>query len=112
MLELKQYFAEGKKSSVSEINWHNIRIEDEKRSVFFNNELIALTPKEYQLFIYLVQNRGIILERETIYQRIWESPSEPDSRTLDLHSADQKETAFGKRAANDLWCRVLIGGIR
>ena len=30
-----------KKSSVSEINWHNIRIEDEKRSVFFNNELIA-----------------------------------------------------------------------
>ena len=74
-----------KKSSVSEINWHNIRIEDEKRSVFFNNELIALTPKEYQLFIYLVQNRGIIVERETIYQRIWESPSEPDSRTLDLH---------------------------
>ncbi|OTN77511.1 hypothetical protein A5886_002611 [Enterococcus sp. 8G7_MSG3316] len=67
------------------IKWHNIHIEDNTRRVFIQNQLVTLTPREYQLFVYLVQNRGIVLARETIYQRVWEDTCESDSRTLDLH---------------------------
>lgn len=90
--ELEELFARiesvlrrNKRNSESIIIWQNIRLEIQTKSVYLNNEIVYLTPKEYQLFLFLIQNRGIILEREVIYQRIWEVVCESDSRTLDLH---------------------------
>lgn len=90
--ELEELFARiesvlrrNKRNSESIIIWQNIRLEIQTKSVYLNNDMVYLTPKEYQLFLFLIQNRGIILEREVIYQRIWEAVCESDSRTLDLH---------------------------
>lgn len=90
--ELEELFARiesvlrrNKRNSDSIIIWRNIRLEIQTKTVYLNNEMVCLTPKEYQLFLFLIQNRGIILEREVIYQRIWETICESDSRTLDLH---------------------------
>lgn len=90
--ELEELFARiesvlrrNKRNSESIIIWQNIRLEIQTKSVYLNNDIVCLTPKEYQLFLFLIQNRGIILEREVIYQRIWEVVCESDSRTLDLH---------------------------
>lgn len=46
---------------------------------------VMLTYKEYELLLLFVRNRNIALFRETIYERVWESEYDGDSRTVDLH---------------------------
>lgn len=46
---------------------------------------IMLTHKEYELLLLFVRNRNIALFRDTIYERVWETEYNGDSRTVDLH---------------------------
>ena len=59
---------------------------------------IALTPKEFDLFVLLVRNRGVALFRSRIFQIIWETDLDGDSRTLDLHIQRlRKKLQLGER---------------
>ena len=53
-------------------------IDDEKRVAYVDD-------KEYELLIYLALNRGIVLTRDNIMDRIWSTDYEGESRTLDVH---------------------------
>ena len=55
------------------------------RTVTIKNERIQLTPKEYELLVYLVKNRGIALTREKILETVWGYDFFGDDRTLDTH---------------------------
>lgn len=55
------------------------------RTVTIKNERIQLSPKEYELLIYLVKNRGIALTREKILETVWGYDFFGDDRTLDTH---------------------------
>ena len=48
-------------------------------------EVISLTYKEYELLLLFVQNPGVALYRETIYERVWGGDYPCDSRTVALH---------------------------
>lgn len=50
-----------------------------------NDQSIALTNKEYELLLYLIQNRNIALYRETMYEKVWHEECMDATRTLDLH---------------------------
>lgn len=45
----------------------------------------SMTPKEYDLFFYMVKNRGIALTRETLISKVWGYDFFGDDRTLDTH---------------------------
>ena len=53
--------------------------------VYINGEKILLSPREYDLLVYLVQNRGIALKREQILLNVWGYDFYGDERTLDTH---------------------------
>ena len=53
--------------------------------VLLGGEPIPLTQKEYELLLFFLRNRNTALFRETIYERVWESEYEGDSRTVDIH---------------------------
>ena len=55
------------------------------RTVTNKNERIQLSPKEYELLVYLVKNRGIALTREKILETVWGYDFFGDDRTLDTH---------------------------
>ncbi len=63
----------------------DIEIDLIKRSVTKKGEEIALTIKEYDLFLMLVQNKNIALFRDKILEKVWGFDYEGDSKTLDLH---------------------------
>ena len=44
---------------------------------------IALTHKEWQLFIYLLDNVGLVVSRDQILQRVWETPYFGTDRVVD-----------------------------
>lgn len=62
----------------------DIEIDTQTRQVKQNNQIISLTNKEYDLLLYLVQNRNTALYREVLYEKVWEEEWD-ESRTLDLH---------------------------
>lgn len=55
------------------------------RRVTISGENIEMTPKEYDLFFYMVRNRGIALTREKLITGVWGYDFYGDDRTLDTH---------------------------
>ena len=55
------------------------------RSVTINGERIVLTPKEYDLLFFLVENKNIALSRDKLLSDIWGYDFFGDDRTIDTH---------------------------
>lgn len=53
--------------------------------VTVDNEEIKLTPKEYELLCFFIQNKGVALSRETLLSKIWKYNSFGEDRTVDTH---------------------------
>lgn len=62
-----------------------IRMDDGRRIVFADDEIVELTFKEYELLKLLLINRGIALYREQILDRVWGYSYEGETRTIDMH---------------------------
>jgi len=63
----------------------NVKIDFESRQVFYYEEPVECTPKEYELLEVLVNNRNIALSRERLLQLVWGYDFEGDTRTVDVH---------------------------
>lgn len=55
------------------------------RAVTVDGTKVDLTPKEYDLLFYLVQNKNIALSRDRLLQDIWGYDFFGDDRTIDTH---------------------------
>ncbi len=55
------------------------------RTVTVDGERVEMTPKEYELFFYMVKNRNIALSREKLISEVWGYDFFGDDRTLDTH---------------------------
>ena len=55
------------------------------RSVTIDGEKVDLTPKEYDLLFYLVENKNIALSRDKLLSDIWGYDFFGDDRTIDTH---------------------------
>ena len=53
------------------------------RRVTISGKPVEMTPKEYDLFFYMVRNRGIALTREKLITNVWGYDFYGDDRTLD-----------------------------
>jgi len=63
--------------------FQGLRIDTLGRSVTVDGQKADLTPKEYELLTYLVENRGIALTREQILSAVWGYDYYGDDRTVD-----------------------------
>ncbi len=55
------------------------------RTLTIEGERIMVTPKEFELLLYLIKNKGIALDRERILEAIWGFDYDGDDRTVDTH---------------------------
>lgn len=55
------------------------------RTVMVDNTKVDLTPKEYELLFYLVENKNIALSRDKLLSDIWGYDFFGDDRTIDTH---------------------------
>lgn len=69
----------------STIQYGDVTIDTDNQKLSQNGKEIELTPKEFELFLLLVRNKGITLFRDRIYEEIWGMEYSVESRTLDLH---------------------------
>ncbi len=61
----------GKIKDKKYLEFKDLRIDSEKNSVYINDEEIELQNKQFKLLEYFVLNKGSILLKEQIYDRIW-----------------------------------------
>lgn len=75
--------AQDKEREIYEIE--GIRVDFTARQVQVDGQTVEMTPKEYDLFFFLVRNRGVALTRETLIGKVWGYDFSGDDRTLDTH---------------------------
>ena len=67
------------------VSFDGLRIDFSGRNVFVDGVKKELTPKEYELLVFLVKNKGIALSREKLLSNVWGYDFYGDDRTVDAH---------------------------
>lgn len=62
-----------------------LKVDFERREVLINNEKVELTLKEFELLEILIKNKGKILRRETLLDKVWGYEYIGETRTVDVH---------------------------
>lgn len=70
---------------ISVINYSDLVIDLNSHIVKIKNEEIPLTRKEFEILVYLIENRNKVLSREDIKEKIWDKNKESDIRLVDTH---------------------------
>ncbi len=63
----------------------DITIDEARHEVRRAGEEVHLTPREYDLFLFMAHNRGMVLRRELILERVWGWEFAGDTNTVDVH---------------------------
>lgn len=63
----------------------DLEINTKAMQVIKNGEEIFLTKKEYDLLLLFARNPGIVLYKDTIYERVWGGEYPEKTRTVELH---------------------------
>lgn len=63
----------------------NISINYESRTIYKNDELVKLKPREFDLLEYLSKNINKVFSRTILLNQIWGYDYEGDERTVDVH---------------------------
>jgi DNA-binding response OmpR family regulator len=72
-------------NSMQDIDLEGISIKYRERLVLVDGKKAILTPKEFELLYYLLQNKNIVLTRNQILSTVWEWDYFGDDRTVDTH---------------------------
>jgi len=65
--------------------YNGLEINNISHLVTVDNQYIDLSPKEYELLFYLVENKGRALSRDQILNNVWKYDYFGDLRTVDTH---------------------------
>lgn len=74
-----------KENVVISLDEGGLRADVTARLVFIDGERIDMSPKEYDLFFYMLENRNVALSREKLISDVWGYDFFGDVRTLDTH---------------------------
>lgn len=67
------------------MNFNGLAIDEAARNVYIDAVRINMTPKEFDLLIYLIKNKNVALSREVLLEKVWNYTFFGDDRTVDTH---------------------------
>ena len=71
--------------------YKEVEVDTERYTVFENGGIVELSKKEFDLMLYLIENRGIVVTREKILDKVWSSNYYSGDRTVDVYIAKLRE---------------------
>jgi two-component system, OmpR family, response regulator ResD len=77
-----------KRNSEKEHNryvFESLDVDIDARDVFIDKQKITLTPKEFDLLVYLIRNKNTAINREMLLEKVWNYSYFGDDRTVDTH---------------------------
>jgi DNA-binding response OmpR family regulator len=77
--------AENGAVSGEELTFGDLTIDLTRHEVLRQGEPLRLKPQEYELLVFLARNRGMVLSRDLILERVWGWDYDGGTRTVDVH---------------------------
>ena len=77
----------GTAASKGEFTFQNFRLDFDAMELYKDEKPLDLTPQEFRLLAYLVENRGKVLSRDQLLDAVWGYEAIPSTRTVDVHIA-------------------------
>ena len=68
-----------------ELRCEELSIFPGRHQVYSDDQPVELTRKEFELLLYLMENRGIVMTRDQILCHIWGYDFDGETRTVDVH---------------------------
>ncbi|SFC57137.1 two-component system, OmpR family, alkaline phosphatase synthesis response regulator PhoP [Bacillus sp. OV322] len=68
-----------------------LKIYPERYEAFFEGNLLELTPKEFELLMYLAKHKGRVLTRDQLLSAVWNYDFAGDTRIVDVHISHLRE---------------------
>ena len=90
--QLRRSRLPGGSAAVSErYSFSDVEITPSARVVTKGGERVALTPREYDLLLALVQRPGVVLSRVTLLREVWGHQADVMTRTVDIHMGELRK---------------------
>ncbi len=68
-----------------------LQISPDKYEAVFKEKKLELTPKEFELLLYIAKNRGRVMTRDQLLNAVWNYDYVGDSRIVDVHISHLRE---------------------
>ena len=68
-----------------ELIYDELKLSVGKHKVYWKNEKVELTRKEFELLQYLMENKGLVMTRNQILCHVWGYDFDGETRTVDVH---------------------------
>ena len=78
-------------NDAKEIKVANLKIYPDFFEVYREGQLLDLTPKEFELLLYLIERQGRVITRENMLNSVWNYEFAGDSRIVDVHISHLRE---------------------
>lgn len=85
MARIKVVCERNNSRSNDKYTFEGLVIDVDGRTITIDGEKVTLTPKEFDLLIYLIENKNVALAREKILTNVWNTDFYGDNRTVDTH---------------------------
>ena len=85
MARIKAVLKRNNKENTDIFKYQTLQIDKIGHSVTIDNKEITLTPKEYNLLLYFIENKNVALSREQLLNKVWGYDFYGDDRTVDTH---------------------------
>ncbi|MED4129184.1 MULTISPECIES: response regulator transcription factor [Shouchella] len=69
----------------------DLTIYPDNYEVYVKQDLLTLTPKEFELLVYLSENKGRVLTRDQLLNAVWNYEFVGDTRIVDVHISHLRE---------------------
>jgi len=84
-LDREELATESEEAGAERLVFGDMTIDLARHEVLRQGEPLRLKPQEYDLLVFLARNRGIVLSRDLILERVWGWDYSGGSRTVDVH---------------------------
>src|SRR5690554_6274336 len=83
--------SESDSSNLDKVSIGRLLIYPDQYEAYFEDLLLELTPKEFELLLYLAKNKGRVLTRDQLLSSVWNYDFAGDTRIVDVHISHLRE---------------------
>ncbi|KAA9031712.1 response regulator transcription factor [Niallia endozanthoxylica] len=95
-------------NDLDQININQLTIYPEQYEAYFEEKLLELTPKEFELLLYLAKNKGRVLTRDQLLSAVWNYDFAGDTRIVDVHISHLREK-IEKNTKKPVYIKTIRG---
>lgn len=81
----KRHSSQPPEKSFCQLTFGDVVINKDTYEVFQNKQKVNLSTREFQILVYLIENRNVVLSREQIYDALWGVNEYGDLNTVTVH---------------------------